>query len=92
MSVEGNNFRRIGRLLGVSYQSVVNWVNACREKIIFVYGQRFNVEKERLIRIFKRIISGLSYSLFNHKIDETAEVTIKCSLLLLMKFLTVTDG
>ncbi len=25
MYVEGNNFRRIGRLLDVNYQSVVNW-------------------------------------------------------------------
>jgi len=33
MYVEGNNFRRIGRLLGVNYQSVVNWVNAYHEKI-----------------------------------------------------------
>ena len=31
--VEGNNFRRIGRLLGVNHQSVVNWVNAYSEKI-----------------------------------------------------------
>jgi transposase-like protein len=31
--VEGNNFRRIGRLLGVNHQSVVNWVNAYHEKI-----------------------------------------------------------
>lgn len=33
MYVEGNNFRRIGRLLGVNHQSVVNWVNAYHEKI-----------------------------------------------------------
>ena len=26
--LEGTNFRRIGRLLGVNHQSVVNWVNA----------------------------------------------------------------
>jgi transposase-like protein len=26
--LEGTNFRRIGRVLGVSHQSVVNWVNA----------------------------------------------------------------
>ena len=31
--VEGNNFRRIGRLLSVNHQSVVNWVNAYHEKI-----------------------------------------------------------
>ena len=31
--VEGNNFRRIGRLLAVNHQSVVNWVNAYHEKI-----------------------------------------------------------
>jgi transposase len=28
MYVDGLNFRRIGRLLGVSHQAVVNWVNA----------------------------------------------------------------
>jgi transposase-like protein len=33
MYVEGNNFRRIGRLLGVNYQSVVNWVNTYHEKV-----------------------------------------------------------
>ncbi len=33
MYVEGNNFRRIGRLLGVNHQSVVNWVNAYHAKI-----------------------------------------------------------
>lgn len=33
MYVEGNNFRRIGRLLSVTPQSVVNWVNAYHEKI-----------------------------------------------------------
>jgi transposase-like protein len=26
--LEGTNFRRIGRLLGVNHQSVINWVNA----------------------------------------------------------------
>ena len=31
--VEGNNFRRIGRLLSVNHQSVVNWVNAYHQKI-----------------------------------------------------------
>jgi transposase-like protein len=31
--VEGNNFRRIGRLLSVNHQPVVNWVNAYHEKI-----------------------------------------------------------
>src|ERR687893_700923 len=30
--VEGNNFRRIGRLLSVNHQSVVNWVNAYQAK------------------------------------------------------------
>ena len=33
MYVEGNNFRRIGRLLAVNHQSVVNWVNAYHQKI-----------------------------------------------------------
>lgn len=26
--LKGTNFRRIGRVLGVNHQSVVNWVNA----------------------------------------------------------------
>ncbi len=26
--LEGTNFRRIGRILGVNHQSVVNWINA----------------------------------------------------------------
>src|SRR3712207_6574588 len=26
--LEGTNFRRIGRILGVNHQSVVNWVNS----------------------------------------------------------------
>jgi transposase len=33
MYVEGINFRRIGRLLGVNHQSVVNWVNQYHAKI-----------------------------------------------------------
>ncbi len=33
MYVEGNNFRRIGRLLNVNHQSVVNWVNVYHEKV-----------------------------------------------------------
>ena len=33
MYVEGNNFRRIGRLLNVNHQSVVNWVNAYHERV-----------------------------------------------------------
>ena len=33
MYVEGNNFRRIGRLLNVNHQSVVNWVNAYHTKV-----------------------------------------------------------
>ncbi|HEX8608387.1 MAG TPA: IS1 family transposase [Pedobacter sp.] len=33
MYVEGINFRRIGRLLAVNHQSVVNWVNLYHSKI-----------------------------------------------------------
>jgi len=33
MYVEGLNFRRIGRLLGVHHQSVINWVNAYQAKL-----------------------------------------------------------
>jgi len=43
---------------------------------LYVYGQRFSVEKTRLIRIFKRIIIGLSHSLLNIKLDEKADVTV----------------
>jgi transposase-like protein len=31
--LEGNGFRRIGRLLSVNHQSVVNWVNAFHTKL-----------------------------------------------------------
>ena len=33
MYIEGINFRRIGRLLGVHHQSVINWVNAYAEEL-----------------------------------------------------------
>ena len=31
--LEGNNFRRIGRLLGVNHQSVVNWINTYHDRL-----------------------------------------------------------
>jgi transposase-like protein len=31
--LEGTNFRRIGRLLGVNYQSAVNWINAYHQRL-----------------------------------------------------------
>jgi transposase-like protein len=31
--LEGNGFRRIGRLLGVNHQSVANWVNAAHARL-----------------------------------------------------------
>ena len=33
MYIEGINFRRIGRLLNVHHQSVINWVNAYAEEL-----------------------------------------------------------
>ncbi len=33
MYLEGINFRRIGRLLNVHHQSVINWVNAYAEEL-----------------------------------------------------------
>jgi hypothetical protein len=56
-------------------------LNATKQPIlteggIYVYGQRFSVEKSRLIRIFKRIITGLSYSLLNLRINDRADVTV----------------
>ena len=33
MYVDGINFRRIGRLLSVHHQSVINWVNAYAEEL-----------------------------------------------------------
>lgn len=33
MYVDGINFRRIGRFLGVHHQSVINWVNASAEQV-----------------------------------------------------------
>lgn len=51
MYVEGNNFRRIGRLLGVNYQSVVNWVNFYHEKVkdkIVLPGETRSIEMDEL--------------------------------------------
>jgi transposase-like protein len=31
--LEGTNFRRIGRLLGINYQSAVNWINAYHQRL-----------------------------------------------------------
>jgi hypothetical protein len=31
--LEGTNFRRIGRLLSVNYQSAVNWINAYHQSL-----------------------------------------------------------
>lgn len=31
--LEGTNFRRIGRILSVNHQSVVNWINAYHQKL-----------------------------------------------------------
>ena len=33
MYVDGLNFRRIGRLLGVHHQTVINWVNAAADRL-----------------------------------------------------------
>lgn len=33
MYLDGINFRRIGRLLNVHHQSVINWVNACTAEL-----------------------------------------------------------
>ena len=33
MYLDGMNFRRIGRLLGVHHTSVMNWVNAYAEEV-----------------------------------------------------------
>jgi hypothetical protein len=32
--LEGTNFRRIGRVLGVNHQSVINWVNAYHASLL----------------------------------------------------------
>jgi len=32
-AVDGGNYRRIGRALGVDHQSVANWVNACSQTL-----------------------------------------------------------
>jgi transposase-like protein len=34
MYVDGLNFRRIGRLLGVHHQTVINWVNAAAAHVL----------------------------------------------------------
>jgi transposase-like protein len=33
MAVDGLNYRRIGRLLGVDHKSVINWVNAYSQQL-----------------------------------------------------------
>ena len=33
MYIDGVNFRRIGRFLGVHHQTVINWVNAYAERV-----------------------------------------------------------
>jgi transposase-like protein len=33
MYVDGNNFRRIARLIGVHHQTVINWVNAAAARL-----------------------------------------------------------
>ena len=33
MYIDGVNFRRIGRFLGIHHQSVINWVNASADQI-----------------------------------------------------------
>jgi hypothetical protein len=33
MSVDGNNYRRIGRLLSVDHKSVINWVRAYTDQL-----------------------------------------------------------
>ncbi len=43
---------------------------------LYTYGNIFSVENERLIRIFRRIITGLSLRTFNLSINEHAEITV----------------
>ena len=47
--LEGNNFRRIGRLLGVNHQSVVNWVNTYHAKL--PKQQDLSQEKTQIVEL-----------------------------------------
>ena len=40
--VDGVNFRRIGRIVGVSHQSVINWVNAHADQLPLASPQPTN--------------------------------------------------
>jgi transposase-like protein len=52
--LEGNGFRRIGRLLSVNHQSVVNWVNAfhtklrAKEQLLPIPGKVSTLEMDEL--------------------------------------------
>ena len=50
--LDGNNFRRIGRLLGVHHQSVVNWVNAAQQQLTPYIPQRVAVETIEMDELF----------------------------------------
>ena len=47
--LEGNNFRRIGRLLGVNHQSVVNWITAYHAKL--PKQEDFSQEKTQTVEL-----------------------------------------
>ena len=50
--LDGNNFRRIGRLLGVHHQSVVNWVNAAHAQVTTPAAQPAMVETIEMDELF----------------------------------------
>lgn len=57
--LEGNGFRRIGRLLAVNHQSVVNWINTfhaglrAKKLVLPVPGQVSTLEMDELFTFVK---------------------------------------
>jgi transposase len=50
--VDGLNFRRIGRLLGVHHQTVINWVNAVAERVADAIPQPPGAETVELDELY----------------------------------------
>ena len=48
MYLEGINFRRIGRLLGVSHQAAVNWVNAYSARLKELHPEPPRPDQEQI--------------------------------------------
>ena len=53
--LEGTNFRRIGRLLSVNHQSVVNWINAYHQQLPPTKQSLFKPETVELDELYSFI-------------------------------------